>query len=1117
MLIKLATFQGVSKGGEPLTRVFHPGDQITKVAGTMLPDVQKWLSEYKPVEGKIPILVNALGASEYWGQNVNGDVFPESSLVHNHLTFNGHYPMDDFTGKTVPPYGHKTFLDAHPFVHHKNKDPSRAFGEVVVAVWNAKMRRVELVVILDRELASQHGAQHVVDKIDAGEYCDVSMGCKVPYDVCTCCGHKSRTTKDYCCCITQLGMGRILEDGRRVGVVNYHPRFFDISFVFIGADKTAKMMCKLASGVVVPQSVMDAELVYGISSNDDGVVKSSSMEKVAKAQGGEKRTYEVEGHPDVIKRIDVLLETMNRLGGWGSSRGLKLSIDGDGPEFLYVGGTKYKPNKEQLQRETEREDVNIGALTEPSQTSKNKMANVNLHTGAGVGGAYLAGDDVNRASDQEEFLSQRPDKKPDQVSFSNLDIPGDGKLLMSKEDPQTDRRLGDDVHGPLKTNDRMGRGTDDNEEYAPDHEPKTAGPDVVDLRHPEKYEPSSRLSEDYMVNPRERVSEQAKLGMTETDNIDVHSNPDENPKTVIKETERKIPVQSSMPDNVRKRPAEDANLAKLGASQRSKVMRFYTAKANLPKVWKDAKKIKIGPPPQPNRPDFPFVGTIKFRGLTINVENAPGTYRTGRGWQTKMHIPYGEFQKSEGTDGDPLDVYVGPYFDAPNVYIIHQNFVRGPNKGEHDEDKVMVGFKSIEQATNAYLAHYDKADYLRSVTTMTFDMFKKGLMKKQFHKEKVAFIDTQPGNVDLQLEDLFTSAQNQDARRRQRVWKNKGEDGKDHIRAEVTGSGMGSSEKAKQASAPRVPTAIDLLKMASDDKIASHLKWADIIKRVGPDKAVGRVAPALSESEPSLPPELLNEMGDCGLEGALATPTSMGMVLKPEEFQRIALAAMGKTDLADSLDNDSAVFKPVDGECAPCSPLSLDHSLEGLLDKLLPFLRDKSYFGPPLKRRIVRITIAAPAPRTPRKEVNSPLLSKVSAAYTWYRREQMKLAGDAAWAVPNNPKLHVALHGASLEDSFGKTASSGTVDPRTLAVVLGAIPITMMYSAHLQGKQRRGEEMGALRSFVAEHPWLTTMGVGAGLRELMKHPRSKELFDDLLVAGHKVWTGKGPPEVILPA
>ena len=181
----------------------------------MMPAIQEWLGAYKSDPEKVAVLVNAMGASEFWGQNINGDIFPESALVHDCRKHPSEYhPVDDFTGKEVPAYGYWTFLQAYPFVHHKNKDPTRAFGKVAVSCWNPTMRRVELVVILDKKLAMMYGAQHVIDKILAGEFPDVSMGCKVPYDVCTICGHKSKTRKDYCNCIRYIGIGKILDDGR---------------------------------------------------------------------------------------------------------------------------------------------------------------------------------------------------------------------------------------------------------------------------------------------------------------------------------------------------------------------------------------------------------------------------------------------------------------------------------------------------------------------------------------------------------------------------------------------------------------------------------------------------------------------------------------------------------------------------------------------------------------------------------------------------------------------------------------------------------------------------------------------------------------------------------------
>jgi hypothetical protein len=200
MLTKVATFRGVSPQGEPLVQVFSKAPAFIKTAGTLMPEIQQWAAGYKPEEDKVAILVNALGASEYWGQNVNSDIFPEASLIHDCRTHHDSHPVDSFTGKTIPPYGYWTFLQALPYCHHKNKDPNRTFGKVVMSCWNPKMKRVELIVVLDKRAALQNGAQHVIDRILQGEFPDVSMGAKVPWDRCSICNHKSKTREDYCSC-----------------------------------------------------------------------------------------------------------------------------------------------------------------------------------------------------------------------------------------------------------------------------------------------------------------------------------------------------------------------------------------------------------------------------------------------------------------------------------------------------------------------------------------------------------------------------------------------------------------------------------------------------------------------------------------------------------------------------------------------------------------------------------------------------------------------------------------------------------------------------------------------------------------------------------------------------
>lgn len=221
--------------GAPPFADLETGDELRKaIAGISKQDRQRFCY----------VLVNALGAGEFFGSNINADYFPWNALAHE---------GDD--------YGYKTFLKAHAFSHHKNKDPERAFGIPIASLLNPRMKRVELIIKLDREKAKLEGADGIINRIDAGEFPDVSMGCKVPFDVCSICGNHSKTKDDYCKCMRpdpedreKLGPNKILPDGRKVCVINTLPRFFDISFVFIGADKTAKVMAKLASvnGLWVP-------------------------------------------------------------------------------------------------------------------------------------------------------------------------------------------------------------------------------------------------------------------------------------------------------------------------------------------------------------------------------------------------------------------------------------------------------------------------------------------------------------------------------------------------------------------------------------------------------------------------------------------------------------------------------------------------------------------------------------------------------------------------------------------------------------------------------------------------------------------------------------------------
>lgn len=320
-MIKTSLFLGSAERGPAAIPLFTSADAyFEKVAApTLLSDVVKYIASLRPRPDAQYTLLNAMGAGEYWGSNVNGDFFPEAALIHSPDDWTGN-PLVDKEKARSWAYGYPTFYYAHPYAHHRNKDQSRAFGEVELAVWNPRMRRVELVARIDKDKCEKFGGVAVWDKIKAGQFPDVSMGCKVPYDTCSICldwdkynkaiatykpgkhtspgaaaleFHRalrektgkgirglSITRQDYCE-HARDSMNRILPDGRKVFVYNDYPRFFDISYVFIGADKTAKVMMKIAGDSRKFWTVPSVELAekLGYAEEVVGQEKTASAEE----------------------------------------------------------------------------------------------------------------------------------------------------------------------------------------------------------------------------------------------------------------------------------------------------------------------------------------------------------------------------------------------------------------------------------------------------------------------------------------------------------------------------------------------------------------------------------------------------------------------------------------------------------------------------------------------------------------------------------------------------------------------------------------------------------------------------------------------------------------------
>jgi hypothetical protein len=212
-----------ASGDTATTAILSPGMEV----GQYSDDLRAFIDNLKPDPAFLYLLVIALGASEFWGPNKNGDAFPEKELIR-------YYP---------------TFYEAKVFKYHINKDVNHSFGNVVFAGWNPRMKRVELILALDKKKLPEE-----TKKAEEGKPISVSMGTKVVAEFCSICGHKSRHLPERCDHL-KYHINKVLGDGRKVYAINHKPNFFDISIVLRPAEEIAFGLKKVASQA--PEDVND--------------------------------------------------------------------------------------------------------------------------------------------------------------------------------------------------------------------------------------------------------------------------------------------------------------------------------------------------------------------------------------------------------------------------------------------------------------------------------------------------------------------------------------------------------------------------------------------------------------------------------------------------------------------------------------------------------------------------------------------------------------------------------------------------------------------------------------------------------------------------------------------
>ena len=184
-------------------------------------------------------------------------------------------------------------------------------------------------------------------------------------------------------------------------------------------------------------------------------------------------------------------------------------------------------------------------------------------------------------------------------------------------------------------------------------------------------------------------------------------------------------------------------------------------------------------------------GHVKVNGLDVTVENPKGSIRRGKDWEVEMVDHYGYVKRTNGNDGDQVDIFLGPdaAYENPNVAIVNQ---RNAETGEFDEHKILLGYED-GMAKDAYFRNYskdfDKAGVFAGLSEVSLDEVKEWLKTGD---------QTKPyGEMESQDE--------------QQISKESSTDGEEVIREQETGAGSerGQADTTAQPEEGQQPPRID--------------------------------------------------------------------------------------------------------------------------------------------------------------------------------------------------------------------------------------------------------------------------------------------------------------------
>jgi len=251
---------------------------------------------------------------------------------------------------------------------------------------------------------------------------------------------------------------------------------------------------------------------------------------------------------------------------------------------------------------------------------------------------------------------------------------------------------------------------------------------------------------------------------------------------------------------------------------------------------------------------------------------------------------------------------------------------------------------------------------------------------------------------------------------------------------------MGSAlEAEKYAEVNGLLLPKELQKKSAERKVATLEKEVPISDPPASEEDINHLAKTLMEikaREEPIPREVLDSLAEKPLPKVMSTLAVLGILPKPQEFQRIVLISCGNRRLADELDEENMCFDPSEDiepddrhyQMLRMNPAEFSPSIFNVLRR---FMGERSCYQPHLARRMT-VLVKRAAQEGPyyvktdnRKSIGiAPMLLATAGLYAAFGKKAPEVASGIDKMVLKHPMLAAAL-GISLVTTFKSMFGEG--------------------------------------------------------------------------------------------